>query len=78
MVGVQGKELHNHLQEMLAHFPVRVVLGRTYVRVRHVSASNVLCLVLSLSLSLKLALCLCASAAAKCSKGRTSYYSITP
>ncbi len=72
---MQGKELHNHLQEMLAHFPVRVVLGRTYVRVRHVSASNLLSL--SLSLSLKLVLCLCASAAAKCSKGRTSYYSIT-
>ena len=32
---LQGKELHNHLQEMLAHFAVRVVIGRTYVRVRH-------------------------------------------
>jgi trehalose-phosphatase len=33
--GAQGKELHNHLQEMLAHFAVRVMMGRTYVRVRH-------------------------------------------
>jgi demethoxyubiquinone hydroxylase (CLK1/Coq7/Cat5 family) len=58
VVRVQGKELHNHLQEMLAHFPVRVVLGRTYVRVRHVRASLVL------SLFLALALCLCAVAGA--------------
>lgn len=32
---LQGKELHNHLQEMLAHFAVRIKMGRTYVRVRH-------------------------------------------
>jgi len=32
---LQGKELQNHLQEMLSHFPVRIVLGKTFVRVRH-------------------------------------------
>ena len=37
---LQGKELHNHLQEMLAHFAVRVVMGRTYVRVRHEGVSK--------------------------------------
>lgn len=32
---LQGKELHNHLQEMLAHFAVRIKMGRSYVRVSH-------------------------------------------
>jgi trehalose-phosphatase len=32
---VQGKELQNHLKEMLSHFPVRIIKGKTYVRVRH-------------------------------------------
>jgi len=32
---LQGKELQVHLHEMLAHFPVQVVMGMQYVRVRH-------------------------------------------
>uniref|UniRef100_A0A7S0UCV1 Trehalose 6-phosphate phosphatase n=1 Tax=Hemiselmis andersenii TaxID=464988 RepID=A0A7S0UCV1_HEMAN len=32
---LQGKELQNHLKEMLSHFPVRIIKGKTYVRVRH-------------------------------------------
>ena len=32
---MQGKELLNHLEETLAHMPVNVVMGKSFVRVRH-------------------------------------------
>ncbi|EKX36313.1 hypothetical protein GUITHDRAFT_145880 [Guillardia theta CCMP2712] len=32
---LQGKELLNHLEDTMAHLPVEVVMGKSFVRVRH-------------------------------------------
>jgi hypothetical protein len=34
-VCVQGKELLNQLKEVLAHLPVEVLIGKSFVKVRH-------------------------------------------
>ena len=41
---MQGKELLNHLEETSAHMPVDVVMGKSFVRVRHKEITKVLSL----------------------------------
>lgn len=37
---LQGKELLNHLKDTLAHLPVEVVMGKSFVRVRNEEVSK--------------------------------------
>jgi len=37
---IQGKELLNHLKDTMAHLPVEVVMGKSFVRVRHSGVSK--------------------------------------